>query len=69
MRLTGEGLLGEHVHLNGQSFFGDADQGGKDYWMSFLGEGHSRQEAVFGFTRSPEFQQKCVDARILPFQA
>ena len=47
----------------------DADQGGKDYWMSFLGEGHSRQEAVFGFTRSPEFQQKCVDARILPFQA
>ena len=47
----------------------DADQGGMDYWMSFLAQGHTREEAVFGFTRSPEFQQKCVDARILPFQA
>lgn len=43
------------------------DQGGKDYWMNFLAQGHSRQEVVYGFTRSPEFVEKCIEARILPY--
>ena len=44
-----------------------ADDAGKSYWAGFLSEGHTRAEVVYGFTRSPEFVQKCIDARILPF--
>ena len=43
----------------------DAD--GKKYWLDFLKQGHSRLEVVMGFTRSPEFIQKCEDAGILPY--
>ena len=45
----------------------EADKGGLDYWTKFLKEGHSREEAVLGFTRSAEFEQKCIDARCLPY--
>ena len=44
----------------------DPDQAGLDYWMSFAKE-HSRADLVFGFTRSPEFTTKCIEARILPY--
>lgn len=30
-------------------------------------EGVPRADVVFGFTRSPEFTEKCVEARILPY--
>ena len=45
----------------------DADADGKNFWIDFLAQGHSRNDLVLGFTRSPEFTQKCVDARILPY--
>ena len=45
----------------------ESDADGKAYWMQFLKEGHSRLEVVYGFTRSPEFVEKCIEARILPF--
>ena len=45
----------------------ESDQGGKDFWLSYLKQGHSRQEVVYGFTRSPEFVEKCIEARILPY--
>ena len=44
----------------------EADPDGKAYWLDYLNS-HSRTEAVTGFTRSAEFIQNCVDARILPF--
>ena len=45
----------------------EAETEGKAFWTDFLKEGHTREEVVLGFTRSPEFVQKCIDARILPF--
>ena len=45
----------------------DSEAEGKAYWIGFLKEGHTREEVVYGFTRSPEFTAKCVEARILPF--
>ena len=44
---------------------GDAD--GIKYWTGVLESGASRESVVYGFTRSPEFTEKCVEARILPF--
>lgn len=45
----------------------EADQAGLDYWSTQLQGGMTRQDVVFGFTRSAEFMEKCVEARILPF--
>jgi hypothetical protein len=45
----------------------EADQAGLDYWSTQLKGGMTRQDVVFGFTRSAEFMEKCVEARILPF--
>ena len=45
----------------------EADSDGAAYWIKVLGEGASRADVVFGFTRSPEFINKCIDARILPY--
>ncbi|MCR5804089.1 MAG: DUF4214 domain-containing protein, partial [Clostridia bacterium] len=44
-----------------------SDSGGKTFWLNFLKEGHSREELVLGFTRSEEFVNKCIEARILPY--
>ena len=44
-----------------------SDSGGKNFWLNFLKEGHSREELVLGFTRSEEFVNKCIEARILPY--
>ena len=44
----------------------DPDNDGYNYWLGFMKD-HSRTDVVYGFTRSPEFTQKCIDARILPF--
>ena len=45
----------------------EPDADGSAYWLSVLGSGTSRAEVVMGFTRSPEFTDKCVEARILPY--
>lgn len=45
----------------------EADEGGLTYWLGVLVSGTTRSDVVYGFTRSPEFTAKCVEARILPF--
>ena len=45
----------------------EPDSDGKTYWLEVLSSGFSRADVVFGFTRSPEFTEKCVEARILPY--
>ncbi len=44
-----------------------ADKDGADYWLGRIASGASRKDVVFGFTRSPEFVDKCIEARILPY--
>ncbi|MBO7449680.1 MAG: DUF4214 domain-containing protein [Clostridiales bacterium] len=39
---------------------------GKAYWIGLLDKGTDRSSVVFGFTRSAEFTEKCVEARIIP---
>ena len=45
----------------------EGESDGSNYWVGRLNSGASRQEIVLGFTRSPEFVEKCITARILPF--
>ena len=45
----------------------EADADGEAYWLSVMASGSTRSDVVFGFTRSPEFTEKCIEARILPF--
>lgn len=45
----------------------EPDEDGLSYWVGLLGSGSARADVVFGFTRSPEFTGKCVEARILPY--
>ena len=45
----------------------EADSDGETYWLGVMASGTSRSDVVFGFTRSPEFTDKCVEARILPY--
>ena len=45
----------------------EPDADGLNYWVGRLDQGASRPDAVLGFTRSPEFTEKCVSARILPY--
>ena len=45
----------------------EADADGAAYWLEVLGSGTSRADVVYGFTRSPEFTEKCIEARILPY--
>ena len=44
----------------------EADTDGLNFWVDILNKGATRQEVVYGFTRSPEFEQKCIESRILP---
>ena len=45
----------------------DPDSDGLKYWVNRLDTGDTRKSVVLGFTRSQEFVQKCIDARILPY--
>ena len=45
----------------------DPEEGGFNFWVGYLDDGGSREGCVLGFTRSGEFVDKCVDARILPY--
>ena len=45
----------------------EPDDEGKAYWSELLKSGTPRTDVVLGFTRSPEFIDKCIEARILPF--
>lgn len=45
----------------------EADEAGFEYWNGILATGFTRLDIVLGFTRSPEFVQKCIDARIMPY--
>ena len=44
----------------------DADAEGAAYWIGLMKSGTSREDVVYGFTRSPEFSKKCIEARIIP---
>ena len=44
---------------------GEAD--GKNYWIGVLNGGATRESVVYGFSRSPEFAERCITARIIPF--
>ena len=43
----------------------EADDDGLSYWLEFI-KTHTRADVVYGFTRSPEFNERCIQARILP---
>ena len=45
----------------------EPDEDGETYWLGIMASGASRSDIVFGFTRSPEFSEKCVEARIIPY--
>ena len=45
----------------------DPETEGFNFWVKFLNDGNSREAAVYGFTRSEEFLNKCIEARILPY--
>ena len=45
----------------------EPDEDGSAYWLGILASGTPRADVVFGFTRSPEFTDKCIEARILPY--
>ena len=45
----------------------EPDKDGFKYWCGTLASGVQRSDVVFGFTRSPEFVDKCIEARILPY--
>ena len=45
----------------------EPDSDGSDYWLTVMASGTPRADVVFGFTRSPEFTERCVEARILPY--
>ena len=40
---------------------------GYNYWVGVLRSGASRSSVVYGFTRSQEFVDKCIEARIVPY--
>ena len=51
-----------------QTFMGrPPETDGFNYWMGRLAGGMSRYELVYSFTRSPEFVDKCIKARIVPY--
>lgn len=45
----------------------DSDADGKNFWLNQLRSGKSRKDVVYGFTRSSEFVDRCVEARIKPY--
>lgn len=45
----------------------EPDEEGLAYWTGFLAADTQRSDVVFGFTRSQEFTDKCIEARILPY--
>ncbi len=45
----------------------EPDDDGFNYWLGIMETGAPRSEIVYGFTRSPEFTEKCVQARIVPY--
>ena len=66
----------EDYHLSNEEFVNrlyatfmdrEGEKAGVDYWVGVLAAGASRESVVYGFTRSPEFTEKCVVARILPY--
>ncbi len=44
----------------------DADSTGLSFWINELENGADRAEVVKGFAKSAEFEQRCIEARILP---
>ncbi|MCR5617231.1 MAG: DUF4214 domain-containing protein [Clostridiales bacterium] len=44
-----------------------SDPDGKKYWLNCMKNNMTREQVVLGFTRSPEFVEKCIEARILPY--
>lgn len=66
----------EDYHLSNEEFVNrlyatfmdrEGEEDGVKYWVGVLAGGASRESVVYGFTRSPEFTEKCVVARILPY--
>ena len=45
----------------------ESDEAGKDYWLGVMRSGKTRADVVYGFTRSSEFESKCIEARCLPY--
>lgn len=45
----------------------ESDKNGTDYWLGILRSGKTRSDVVYGFTRSEEFTDKCIQARCLPY--
>ena len=67
--MNGYGLSNEEylVRLYATFMNREPDPDGKAYWLGVMEGGMQRSDVVFGFTRSSEFTEKCVEARILPY--
>jgi len=46
----------------------EGESSGMGYWVGLLDKGTSRESVVLGFTRSEEYLNLCIDARILPYR-
>ncbi|MBO7450789.1 MAG: DUF4214 domain-containing protein [Clostridiales bacterium] len=56
----------ERLYLTFMDRSSDAE--GKAFWLDQLAHGFSREYVVSGFTRSPEFVERCLEARIMPYR-
>ena len=67
--MTGYGLSDEEFlgRLYATFMNREADEDGAAYWLGIMASGTTRADVVFGFTRSAEFTDKCIEARILPY--
>ncbi|MCR5617132.1 MAG: DUF4214 domain-containing protein, partial [Clostridiales bacterium] len=46
----------------------EGESSGMGYWVGLLDNGTSRESVVLGFTRSEEYLNLCIKARILPYK-
>ena len=67
--MQGFGLSDEEFVIRLYKTFMDREpeEGGFNFWVGYLADGGSRESAALGFTRSEEFVNKCIEARILPY--
>ncbi len=46
----------------------EGEPDGMNYWIDLLNGGTSRRTVVLGFTRSEEYLNRCIEAKILPYR-
>lgn len=58
----------QFIRILYRAFLGrEADSTGLNYWLAKLSSGSSRRDVYYGFSRSNEFINRCVDAGFKPY--